>query len=203
MIHKLIEEYGVELILASQSPRRSQLIEGANIPFQLADNYSVDEVYPLDIPSNMVPLYLAELKSNAYPNALNDNQILITADTIVILDGRVLGKPAGRDDAIAMLEALSGNMHEVVTGVTIRNNQVLKSFSALSRVFFRQLTREEILYYIDNFRPFDKAGSYGIQEWIGYVGIEKIEGSFYNVMGLPIQKLYVELTKFITANYIK
>lgn len=203
MIHKLIEEYGVELILASQSPRRSQLIEGANIPFQLADNYSVDEVYPLDIPSNMVPLYLADLKSNAYPNALNDNHILITADTIVILDGRVLGKPAGRDDAIAMLEALSGNMHEVVTGVTIRNNQVLKSFSALSRVFFRQLTREEILYYIDNFRPFDKAGSYGIQEWIGYVGIEKIEGSFYNVMGLPIQKLYVELTKFITANYIK
>lgn len=203
MIRELIEEYGVELILASQSPRRSQLIEGADIPFQLADNYSVDEVYPLDVPSNMVPLYLAELKSNTYPNTLNDNQILITADTIVILDGRVLGKPAGRDDAIAMLEALSGNMHEVVTGVAIRNNQVLKSFSTLSRVFFRQLTREEILYYIDNFRPFDKAGSYGIQEWIGYVGIEKIEGSFYNVMGLPIQKLYVELTKFITANYIK
>lgn len=203
MIRELIEEYGVELILASQSPRRSQLIEGADIPFQLADNYSVDEVYPLDVPSNMVPLYLADLKSNAYPNALSDSQILITADTIVILDGRVLGKPAGRDDAIAMLEALSGNMHEVVTGVTIRNNQVLKSFSTLSRVFFRQLTREEILYYIDNFRPFDKAGAYGIQEWIGYVGIEKIEGSFYNVMGLPIQKLYVELTKFITANYIK
>lgn len=203
MIQELIKEYGVELILASQSPRRSQLIEGADIPFQLADNYSVDEVYPLDIPSNMVPLYLAELKSNAYPNALNDNQILITADTIVILDGRVLGKPAGRDDAIAMLETLSGNMHEVVTGVTIRNNQVMKSFSTLSRVFFRQLTREEILYYIDNFRPFDKAGAYGIQEWIGYVGVEKIEGSFYNVMGLPIQKLYVELTKFITANYIK
>lgn len=203
MIQELIKEYGVELILASQSPRRSQLIEGADIPFQLADNYSVDEVYPLDIPSNMVPLYLAELKSNAYPNALNDNQILITADTIVILDGRVLGKPAGRDDAIAMLETLSGNMHEVVTGVTIRNNQVMKSFSTLSRVFFRQLTREEILYYIDNFRPFDKAGVYGIQEWIGYVGVEKIEGSFYNVMGLPIQKLYVELTKFITANYIK
>lgn len=203
MIQELIEEYGIELILASQSPRRSQLIEGANIPFQLSDNYSVDEVYPLDIPSNMVPLYLADLKSNAYPNALSDSQILITADTIVILDGRVLGKPAGRDDAIAMLEALSGNMHEVVTGVTIRNNQFMKSFSALSRVFFRQLTREEIIYYIDNFRPFDKAGSYGIQEWIGYVGIEKIEGSFYNVMGLPIQKLYVELTKFITANYIK
>lgn len=203
MIHKLIDEYGVELILASQSPRRSQLIEGANIPFQLADNYSVDEVYPLDIPSNMVPLYLAELKSNAYPNALNDNQILITADTIVILDGRVLGKPVGRDDAIAMLESLSGNMHEVVTGVMMRNNQITSSFSSLSRVFFRQLTREEIVYYVDNFRPFDKAGAYGIQEWIGYVGIEKIEGSFYNVMGLPIQKLYIELTKFITVNYIK
>lgn len=203
MIHKLIDEYGVVLILASQSPRRSQLIEGAYIPFQLADNYGVDEVYPNDMPPNTVPLYLAELKSNAYPNTLNDNQILITADTIVILDGRVLGKPVGRDDAIAMLESLSGNMHEVVTGVMMRNNQITSSFSSLSRVFFRQMTREEIVYYVDNFRPFDKAGAYGIQEWIGYVGIEKIEGSFYNVMGLPIQKLYIELTKFITVNYIK
>lgn len=163
----------------------------------LADGYEVEEVYPAGTPTRKVPEYLARLKSAAYPRPLGPDEILITADTVVILDGDIIGKPKDRDDAIRMVGRLSGREHVVISGVCLCSAQRTRSFSVGSRVTFRELTMEEIEYYIDTFKPYDKAGSYGIQEWIGYVGIKGVKGSFYNVMGLPIQTLYVELDKFI------
>jgi septum formation protein len=147
------------------------------------------------MPCNQVAEYLSTLKSNAYPKSLVTNDILLTADTVVIADNRILGKPADRAEAVAMLTMLSGKSHSVITGVTIRTVERTHSFSVESIVNFREITAEEIDYYIDTYKPFDKAGAYGIQEWIGYVAIESIEGSFFNVMGLPVQRLYVELSK--------
>ena len=144
-----------------------------------------------------VPLYLSRLKSEAYPAALAPNEILLTADTVVVSDGEVLGKPLSREEAAQMLRRLSGRRHTVVSGVTLRTPGRTHTFAAKSSVWFRPLADEEIAYYLDACRPYDKAGSYGIQEWIGYAAIEKINGSFYNVMGLPIQKVYTELDKFI------
>ena len=149
--------------------------------------------------ATQVPRYLSQLKSRAYPRPLAENEILLTADTVVILNGEVLGKPEDREDAIRMLERLSGHRHTVVTGVTLRTARRRRSFSVRSNVWFRALTREEIVYYVDNFHPLDKAGSYGIQEWIGYAAIERIDGSFFNVMGLPIQRVYTELNQFIQS----
>ena len=149
------------------------------------------------MPAAEVAEYLSSLKSEAYPEPLGANDILLTADTVVIACNRILGKPADRAEAIEMITMLSGRDHEVVTGVTLRLAECVKSFSVVSKVRFRALLQEEIEYYVDTYRPFDKAGSYGIQEWIGYVGIEGIEGSFYNVMGLPVQRLYSELNDFI------
>ena len=149
--------------------------------------------------ASQVPRYLSQLKSRAYPRPLAENEILLTADTVVILNGEVLGKPEDREDAIRMLERLSGHRHTVVTGVTLRTARRRRSFSVRSNVWFRALTREEIVYYVDNFHPLDKAGSYGIQEWIGYAAIERIDGSFFNVMGLPIQRVYTELNQFIQS----
>ncbi len=189
---------GKEVILASASPRRRELMAGAGIPFRLADPYEVEETFPAGMDPHAVPQFLAELKSNAYPHPLDPQQILITADTIVLLDGRVIGKPADRDDALAMLGSLSGRTHEVITAVTLRSAARTESFSAHSHVRFRTLSAEEITHYVDTFQPYDKAGSYGIQEWIGYIGIEAIDGSFYNVMGLPIQLLYRRLSDFAT-----
>lgn len=200
MLINLLQEHKIELILASRSSRRSQLMNEAGIPFRLADDYSVEESYPDSVLPHNVPVFLSELKSRAYLKPLENNQIVITADTVVILDGAVLGKPSTREDAIDMLLALSGRVHDVVTGITLRNSCKVSSFSAISKVVFRALTMDEIVYYVDNYAPYDKAGAYAIQEWIGYIGIEKIEGSFYNVMGLPIQTLYRELTKFIIKN---
>lgn len=185
------------MILASKSPRRRQLIEGCDLKFDLAADYEVDEIYPEDLDAESVPDYLARLKSDAYPYELTENEILITADTVVVLDGVVLGKPADRDEAIAMMSRLSGARHRVVTGVVIRSIEKSFAFSAKTDVWFRRLSPEEIDYYVDKYKPYDKAGAYGIQEWIGYVAIERIEGSFYNVMGLPIQSLYVNLEKFL------
>ena len=155
------------------------------------------QVYPATLAATQVPRYLSQLKSRAYPRPLAENEILLTADTVVILNGEVLGKPEDREDAIRMLERLSGHRHTVVTGVTLRTARRRRSFSVRSDVWFRALTREEIVYYVDNFHPLDKAGSYGIQEWIGYAAIERIDGSFFNVMGLPIQRVYTELNQFI------
>ena len=185
------------LILASASPRRRQLLVGCGLPFVQAEPYDVSETYPAGMPAGEVPVSLARLKSDAYPLPLASFDILVTADTVVAVDDRILGKPADRGVAVAMLRALSGRRHRVVTGVTIRTADRAVSFSSSTDVFLRSLSDEEIGHYVDTYAPYDKAGSYGIQEWIGYVGIERIEGSFYNVMGLPVQRLYVELDELI------
>lgn len=185
------------LLLASQSPRRRELMTGCGLPYELAPKYDCEEIYPEDLPAEQVPLYLSRLKSETYPEPLAQNDILLTADTVVVLDGEVLGKPHGREEALRMLGRLSGRRHTVVSGVTLRTAERIRSFEVRTGVWFRKLTDEEIAYYVDTFRPFDKAGSYGIQEWIGYAAIERIEGSFYNVMGLPVQKVYTELDKFL------
>lgn len=168
----------------------------------MADKFECDESYPPTLHSSEVAQYISELKSNAYPAALNSHDILLTADTVVIAEDRILGKPADREDAISMLRMLSGRKHTVVTGVTLRTADKTHSFSVASDVIFREISDEEIAYYVDTYKPFDKAGAYGIQEWIGYVAIEGIEGSFFNVMGLPVQRLYVELREFIDANLL-
>ena len=196
LLHEKLAPY--RLLLASQSPRRRELMTGCAIPYELAPRYECEECYPETLPAEDVPAFLAQLKSEAYPEPLADNDLLLTADTVVILDGEVLGKPCDREDALRMLGRLSGRAHTVVTGVTIRSAERTCTFSVCSDVWFRSLRAEEIEHYVDHYRPFDKAGSYGIQEWIGYAAIERIDGSFYNVMGLPIQRLYVELEKFIT-----
>lgn len=186
----------MKIILASGSPRRKELMAGCGFDFTVADKFSVKEVYPDSLPPEEVPLYLARLKSTGYPLPLADDQVLVTADTVVILDGTILGKPRSRDEAIDMLTRLSGNRHTVVTGVVMRSNTKDDSFSESSEVWFERLTREEIERYVDTYRPFDKAGSYGVQEWIGYAAISRIEGSFYNIMGLPISTLYQKLKQF-------
>lgn len=195
LLHDKLKSF--RLILASQSPRRRQLLSDAGIEYELAPRFECDEVFPEDLPAAEVAEYLSRLKSEAYPLPLEKNDILLTADTVVVAGGEVLGKPADRADAIAIIEKLSGKEHEVITGVTLRSAGAVKSFSSYSKVYFRALLQEEIEYYVDTYSPMDKAGAYGIQEWIGYVGIEGIEGSFYNVMGLPIQRVYCELNEFV------
>ena len=188
---------GFRLLLASHSPRRQELLRDCDLDYTLVTKYDVDEIYPADLDAEKVAGFLSKLKSDAYPDELLDGDILLTADTTVVMEGRVFGKPADREEAIEMIAQLSGRSHTVITGVTIRSNSSLMQFASHTDVWFRELIREEIEYYVDNFKPMDKAGSYGIQEWIGFVAIEKIDGSFYNVMGLPIQRLYVELDKFV------
>ena len=195
LLHDKLKPY--RLILASQSPRRRQLLADAGIEFELAPRFECEESFPDTMPAVEVAEYLSRLKSEAYPEPLGERDILLTADTVVIACDRILGKPADRAEAIEMITMLSGRDHEVVTGVTLRSSECVKSFSVVSKVQFRTLLQEEIEYYVDTYRPYDKAGSYGIQEWIGYCGIESIEGSFYNVMGLPVQRLYRELECFI------
>lgn len=195
LLHDKLKNY--RLILASQSPRRRQLLADAGIEYSLAPRFECEELYPESLPAVEVAEYLSRLKSEAYPAPLADGDILLTADTVVVAGGEVLGKPVDRSDAIAIINKLSGREHEVITGVTLRSAVSTKSFSSRSVVRFRALSQEEIEYYVDTYSPMDKAGAYGIQEWIGYVGIEGIEGSFYNVMGLPIQRVYCELNEFV------
>jgi len=185
------------LILASGSSRRRELLHDCGLRFTVAEPYRVEELYPAALDAEVVPEYLAALKSNAYPWPLNANDLLLTADTDVILDGKVLGKPAGKEEAVRMLRCLRGVRHRVVTGVVIRSLARRVSFSAQTDVWLRDLTDEEISFYVNNYHPCDKAGAYGIQEWIGYVAVHRIEGSFYNVMGLPVQQLYVALDRFL------
>lgn len=187
------------VILASQSPRRKELLKGLGIAFTQYVDESVDESYPATLSKSKIPEYIAEKKSAAYPHELAEDDILITADTIVWASGQVLGKPADREDAIRMLNILSGKSHEVFTAITLRTTGKKQTFVASSTVYFRPLEDEEIEYYVDTYKPYDKAGAYGIQEWIGYVGLERIEGSYFNVMGLPVQRLYVELMKFTNS----
>ena len=190
---------GYDIILASASPRRRELLTATGIVYRTAAKFECDEVYPATLAREDVAVYLSALKSHAYPIPLEHNQILITADTTVVLDDEVLGKPHDEAEAKAMIRRLAGREHSVITGVTLRDRERERSFSSLSRVRFSDLTEEQIAYYVDNYRPMDKAGAYGIQEWIGYIGIESIEGSFYNVMGLPVQGLCRELECFIEA----
>ncbi len=197
LLHEKIASY--RLLLASQSPRRRELLSGTGLKYEMAPKFEVEERFPSDMAADEVPLYLSRLKSEGYPYPLAERDILLTADTVVIAREEILGKPHSREEALEMLARLSGCGHRVVTGVTLRSQSRTLSFASSSEVFFRTITPEEAAYYVDTYRPYDKAGSYGIQEWIGYVAIERIEGSFYNVMGLPIQRVWVELEKFLAA----
>lgn len=183
-----------KLILASASPRRQQLMKDAGFTFEVWLK-NVEEKYPQELHWENVPEYLSKVKASAFREELKADEVLITADTVVCIHDRILGKPADRKEAISMLQELSGNRHLVVTGVSVTTRTEQLSFYSRTDVFFKRLSNEEIEFYVDTYKPFDKAGAYGIQEWIGYIGIERIEGSFYNVMGLPIQKLYETLRK--------
>ncbi len=196
LLHEELEKGGYKLILASQSPRRQQLIADTGLDFETI-KYEVDESYPSDLAADQVPLYLAKLKSDNFPRPIAQGEIVITADTVVICEGEILGKPCGEEGARQMLRRLSGSEHQVTTGVYLRGAVSQRGFSAHTKVWFRELSDEEIDYYVSKYSPLDKAGSYGIQEWIGYIGVERIDGSFYNVMGLPIQKLYNELKNIL------
>lgn len=197
LLHDKLKSYNV--ILASASPRRRELLRATGIEYHLAEKFECEEAYPASLDAMEVAPYLSLLKSRAYPTALSYNDLLITADTTVVLDGKVLGKPADEAEAREMIAELAGREHSVVTGVTLRMRDRERTFSSHSKVRFAPLSAEQIDYYVDNYRPMDKAGAYGIQEWIGYVGIESIEGSFYNVMGLPVQSLCREIDVFIEA----
>ena len=186
-----------EIILASASPRRRFLLAELGLKFECRGNHEVEESYPDQLLAEAIPLFLAKLKARSYASLIKEKTILITADTIVWLNREVIGKPRDKEDAKEMLHKLSGKMHFVYTGVCLNSLRKETSFTAESKVFFRSLTAEEIDYYVDRFNPVDKAGAYGIQEWIGYIGVERIEGSYFNIMGLPVQKLYSVLAKFI------
>lgn len=188
-----LEQY--ELILASKSPRRQQLLSDLGLKFTV-QSMDVPEKYPEGLGITEIPVFLAELKAEAFRPQLKNNQLVITADTIVWLDGEVLGKPVDYDDGFRMLSGLSGKKHQVITGVCLLSAGKKVSFFSLTDVWFKSLSEQEINYYLGNYRPYDKAGAYGIQEWIGYVGINRIEGSFFNVMGLPVQSLYEHLKDF-------
>ncbi|MFC2117973.1 Maf family nucleotide pyrophosphatase [Bacteroidota bacterium] len=193
MIFQAIKKY--HIILASNSPRRKRLLEDLGIDFKLIKQDNVDENVPASILTENVAEYLAVKKSELLN--ITDNEICITADTVVCLGEKILNKPKDYNDAIQMLESLSGRQHVVITGVCIKSAYNMYSFSSLTKVWFGNLNSEEIEYYVGKYKPYDKAGAYGIQEWIGYIGVEKIEGSYFNVMGLPVQKLYTELNNFI------
>ncbi len=184
-----------DVILASQSPRRKELFSGLGIPFRV-ETREIDESFPSSLKAGEIPLFLSRAKSEEFDKTLLENQIVITADTVVWINDHVLNKPADRKEAIDMLSELSGSLHEVFTGVTISSKEQKISFVDRTLVSFSVLTKEEIEYYIDVHRPFDKAGAYGVQEYIGYIGIDRLDGSYYNVMGLPVHRLYTELKKF-------
>lgn len=184
-----------KVVLASNSPRRRELLAGLGVEFEVRTIPGIDESYPDSLDAADIPLYISCHKAEAYRSALQPDELLITADTIVWLDGEVLGKPSRREEAVAMLRRLSGAGHQVITGVVLTTSEWQKSFSVSTEVRFAQLTEEEIGYYVDTYQPMDKAGSYGVQEWIGFIGVEFISGSYFNVMGLPVQRLYTELKK--------
>ena len=189
-----LEKYMV--ILASNSPRRKELLGGLGIAYEVKAMPDVDESFPTDLESEEIPVYIAKKKVDAYKPIMQPDELIITADTIVWLDGIVMGKPKDAGEACEMLRRLSGRTHQVITGVCVTTIDKQVSFSTVTDVTFEELTEEEIEYYVTHFKPMDKAGSYGIQEWIGYVGVRSISGSYFNVVGLPIQRLYSELKRF-------
>lgn len=183
------------VILASNSPRRKELLAGLGVEYEVRTLPDVDESYPDTLKGADIPLYIAKEKADAYLSMMKPEELMITADTIVWLDGKVLGKPGDREDALQMLRDMSGRTHEVFTGVCITTTEWQHSFTARTEVRFSELSEEEMAYYVDKYHPMDKAGAYGVQEWIGFIGVENISGSYYNIMGLPVQKLYRELCK--------
>lgn len=185
-----------KILLASNSPRREELLRGIDIDFEIKVLPNIDESYPLDLPVEEVAEFVAQIKAKSYISILKEDELLITADTVVVLDGTIYGKPINKKDAAEMLRSLSGRTHRVISGVCLTSITKQTSFSVASDVEFEQLTVEEIEYYIERYSPFDKAGSYGVQEWIGYIGVKHINGSYFNIMGLPIQRLYRELICF-------
>jgi septum formation protein len=188
MVTDRLKDY--HIILASNSPRRRELLSGLDLSYEVKTIPGIDESYPDDLHKEEIPVYIARKKAAAYKPFLSSNDLIITADTIVLLNGKVYGKPTDETDARNMLRALSGQTHEVLTGVCVSGINREKSFCSISKVKFAPLDEDEITYYIRKYQPYDKAGSYGVQEWIGYIGVESIEGSFYNVMGLPVRMLY-------------
>ncbi|MDZ4666209.1 MAG: Maf family nucleotide pyrophosphatase [Bacteroidota bacterium] len=192
---KLLKDFPYKLILGSASPRRQELLKSLGFEFETKP-INANEDFSSDLKAHEIPLYLAEKKANAYPHQLKENELLITSDTIVWCDAKVLNKPADFAEGKKMLESLSGKMHEVFTAVCLKSANKQIAFYDTSKVYFKKLKTEEIDYYLTNYSPYDKAGGYGVQDWIGYIGIDKIEGSFYNVMGLPVKGLYEELIKF-------
>ncbi len=180
-----------KIILSSNSPRRKQLFAGLGLDFEVRVLSGIDESYPTNLPAVDVPQYIARKKAAAYE--VNPGELIITADTVVIVDEKILGKPVDADDARRMLRLLSGRNHEVITGVCMTTVDIQHSFSVKTEVTFKPLSEDEITYYIDNYRPFDKAGAYGIQEWIGYIGVTSLRGSYFNVVGMPVQRIYDEL----------
>lgn len=194
-VEKILKEYPYQIILGSASPRRQELLKSLRFEFLIKPTHA-DETFPAVLKAQEIPIYLAEKKADAYPDELKETEILITSDTIVWCDGKVLNKPVNFVEGKKMLETLSGKMHEVYTAVCLKSGNKQTTFYDVSKVYFKKLKTEEIEYYLTNFSPYDKAGGYGVQDWIGYIGIDKIDGSFYNVMGLPVKELYEELIKF-------
>ena len=183
------------IVLASNSPRRKELMSGLGVDYVVKTLPDVDESYPDTLQGEEIPAYISREKAEAYQSMIEPDELLITADTIVWMNGEVLGKPKDREDAIRMLRKLSGGSHQVITGVCLTTKGWQNSFTVTTDVTFAVLSEEEIVYYVDKYSPMDKAGAYGVQEWIGFIGVESISGSYYNVMGLPVQKLYRELIK--------
>lgn len=195
-VENIIKDFPFQIILGSASPRRQDLLKSLGFEF-LNKPVKVDETeWPVDLKAQEIPIFLAEKKADAYEEELKENDLLITADTIVWCEGKVFNKPANFAEGKKMLETLSGKMHEVFTAVCLKGANKQTTFYDVSKVYFKKLKAEEIEYYLTNFSPYDKAGGYGVQDWLGYIGIDKIEGSFYNVMGLPVKDLYEELIKF-------
>ena len=184
-----------KVVLASNSPRRKELLTGLGIDYEVKTLPDIDESFPRGLSEVETATYIARAKADVYRNIMQSDELIITADTIVWLDGEVMGKPVDEEDARRMLRALSGKTHQVITGVCLMTLDSQKAFATVTDVTFCHLSEEEIDYYVERYRPMDKAGSYGIQEWIGFVGVESISGSYFNVMGLPIQRLYTELKK--------
>jgi septum formation protein len=194
MINQRLKKY--HIVLASQSPRRHYLLKELGLDFEIRVTH-VKESYPDGLSPEEIAIYLAKLKAGSFDTSrMPEKELIITADTLVVIGNEILGKPKNYNDAVVMLARLSGRKHDVITAVCLKSKKKEKIFHVRSSVIFKELTKEEITYYVDNFQPFDKAGAYGIQEWIGYIGISAIEGSFFNVMGLPVKELYEELLAF-------
>ena len=187
---------GYRIVLASNSPRRKELLAGLDVDFEVRVISGIDESYPADLPTRDIAAYIARKKAAAYLPTMAPDELVITADTIVVLGNEVMGKPHDEADARRMLHELSGQTHQVITGVTLTTRERQTGFSVVTDVTFRQLTDEEVDYYVTRYRPMDKAGAYGIQEWIGHIGVTALQGSYFNVMGLPVQRIYEALKRF-------